>query len=205
MTLDIPKFIENAVRTQSKIHHLDVNVKAVKTDDIPDSVTSLISKDYGEKYLDDADYVTFFWGGIEKDDIEKLFNTVDKALGKSANKLTDKDFKKIRMDDSDEPPVEEPDESREDDENEDDEEEIDIEATEETSDSSDEEEPEEGQDSEEDDEEPDDEEESDVDDEEQDDEDEEELNEDEEEETVEVDVEEKTIPTAYFFLKITTK
>lgn len=207
MTLDIPKFIENAVRTQSKIHHLDINVKAVKTDDIPDSVASLISKDYGEKYLDDADYVTFFWGGIERDDIEKLFNTVDKALGKSANKLTDKDFKKIRMDGSDDQPVEEPEENPEDDENEDNEEETDIETSEETFDSSDEEEPEEGQDSEEDEEESDNDEEVFDFDDEGEDEGENELNEDDED-TIEIGAEENEenmTPTAYFFLKITTK
>ena len=43
----------------------------------------------------DADYVSFFWGPIGKEQIKQLFNVVDKALGKSANKLTDTDFKKI--------------------------------------------------------------------------------------------------------------
>lgn len=176
MTLDIPKFIENSVRTQSKIHHLDINVKAVKKDDVPKSVTTIVYKDYGEKYLDDADYVAFFWGGINKDNIDKLFNVVDKALGKSANKLTDKDFKKINIDD-------------ESDKTED----VEIEVD-------DDEEVPEKPDDEQEDEEKDDEVESSN----EDDEDSKELNEDDE--SLEVDVEEKqSIPVSYFFLKITSK
>ena len=181
MTLDISQFIANTIRTQSKIHHLDINVKATKTSEIPQSVTSLIKKDYGDKYLDDAEYVAFFWGEIAKDDIEKLFNTVDKALGKSANKLTDKDFKKISLNlgDAEEVEVaaEEIDEPEDDDKEEDDNEaEIEIEDDEE-----------------------------DDNDEESLNEDDEEDNEEDDEEKVEVEVEEKKIPTAYFFLKITTK
>ena len=176
MTLDIPKFIENSVRTQSKIHHLDINVKAVKKDDVPKSVTTIVYKDYGEKYLDDADYVAFFWGGINKDNIDKLFNVVDKALGKSANKLTDKDFKKINIDD-------ESDETKD----------VEIEVD-------DDEEVPEKPDDEQEDEEKDDEVESSN----EDDEDSKELNEDDE--SLEVDVEEKqSIPVSYFFLKITSK
>jgi hypothetical protein len=97
MTLDIAKFITNSIRTQAKIQHLDINVKTVSTKKIPESVSVPITSDYGEQYLLDANYVAFFWGAITKDTISKLFNVVDKALGKSANKLTDKDFKKINI------------------------------------------------------------------------------------------------------------
>lgn len=172
MTLDIPQFIANSIRKESKIHHLDINVKAVSKDDVPSSVTKLIYKDYGDKYLEDADYIVFFWGGINKDNIDKLFNVADKALGKSANKLTDKDFKKISMasDDSASEETEDAEETEVDD--------IDVENTdsiedEETSEENNEE----------------------VD----------ELDEDENED-IEVSIEEKPeIPTAYFFLKITSK
>lgn len=191
MTLDIPQFIANSIRTQSKIHHLDINVKTTTKDDIPSSVTSIIEKDYGKKYLDDANYVAFFWGGIGKEQIEKLFNVVDKALGKSANKLTDKDFKKLSLksandntssDDQDED-IEVDDDSISD--VEDDEE--DIEDTEE--------------DVEEDVELDEDDEDVDIDDEVEVDDDD-----DDEQEEVEVDIkEDKPIPTAYFFLKITIK
>ena len=97
MTLDVAKFISNSIRTQAKIQHLDVQTKTTTLKSIPQSVSSIISDEYGKKYLLDADYVTFFWGAITMESIEKLFNVVDKALGKSANKLTDKDFKKINI------------------------------------------------------------------------------------------------------------
>lgn len=97
MTLDITKFITNSIRTQAKIQHLDINVKTVSTKKIPESISTPITSDYGEQYLLDANYVAFFWGAITKETISKLFNVVDKALGKSANKLTDKDFKKINI------------------------------------------------------------------------------------------------------------
>ena len=95
MTLDIAKFISNSIRTQAKIQHLDIRTKTVSEDEIPESVAKIISSEYGQKYLLDADYVSFFWGPIGKEQIKQLFNVVDKALGKSANKLTDTDFKKI--------------------------------------------------------------------------------------------------------------
>ena len=93
MTLDLEKFISNSIKMQAKIQHLEMSTKTVKK--IPESVKDMIVKDYGEKYLEDADYVSFFWGALGKEQIEKLFNVVDKALGKSANKLTATDFKKI--------------------------------------------------------------------------------------------------------------
>lgn len=96
MTLDLEKFISNSIKTQAKIQHLDFFTKTTKN--VPDSVKSIISKQYGENYLLDADYVSFFWGTLGKEEIKKLFNVVDKALGKSANKLTDTDFKKMSID-----------------------------------------------------------------------------------------------------------
>ncbi len=95
MTLDLEKFISNSIKTQAKIQHLDVSTKTVKS--MPKSVESLIIKEYGDNYLLDADYVSFFWGSINKEEIKKLFNVVDKALGQSANKLTNTDFKKINF------------------------------------------------------------------------------------------------------------
>lgn len=95
MTLNLEKFIANSIQMQAKIQHLDISTKTVK--DPPESVKKIILDEYGEKYLDDADYVAFFWGPIGKDEIEKLFNVVDRALGKSANKLTSTDFKKIKV------------------------------------------------------------------------------------------------------------
>lgn len=96
MTLDLEKFISNSIKTQAKIQHLDISTKTVKS--IPTSVKTAITKEYGDNYLLDADYVSFFWGAIGKEEVKKLFNVVDKALGKSANKLTNTDFKKMSID-----------------------------------------------------------------------------------------------------------
>ena len=100
MTLDLEKFIQNSIKTQAKIQHLDISTKTVKS--IPTSVKTAITKEYGDNYLLDADYVSFFWGAIGKEEVKKLFNVVDKALGKSANKLTGTDFKKMSIDEPEE-------------------------------------------------------------------------------------------------------
>ena len=100
MTLDLEKFISNSIKTQAKIQHLDISTKTVKS--VPASVKAAIIKEYGDNYLLDADYVSFFWGAIGKEEVKKLFNVVDKALGKSANKLTDTDFKKMSIDEPEE-------------------------------------------------------------------------------------------------------
>lgn len=97
MTLDIAKFITNSIKMQAKIQHLDINTKTVNSKHIPHEIKSTIIDEYGDKYLFDANYVTFLWGKITKDTIKSMFNVVDKALGKSANKLTDTDFKKINI------------------------------------------------------------------------------------------------------------
>lgn len=115
MTLDLAKFISNSIAMQAKIQHFEMSTKTVK--DPPASVKDLILKEYGEKYLDDADYVSFFWGQIGKDDIDKLFNVVDKALGKSANKLTNTDFKKLKIGDDAEADEEQPAEEHSEDDN----------------------------------------------------------------------------------------
>ena len=100
MTLDLEKFISNSIKTQAKIQHLDISTKTVKN--VPTSVKTAITKEYGDNYLLDADYVSFFWGAIGKEEVKKLFNVVDKALGKSANKLTNTDFKKMTIDEPEE-------------------------------------------------------------------------------------------------------
>ena len=101
MTLDIAKFIANSIETQAKIQHLDMQSKTVLTKDVPQSVMQLITDGYGEKYPLDADYISFFWGKLGKEELKSLFNVVDKALGKSANKLTQTDFKKLDLESQD--------------------------------------------------------------------------------------------------------
>lgn len=97
MTLDISKFITNSIAMQAKIQHCDIKVKTVKENSIPHSVKSVIIDEYGDRYLLDADYIVFIWGAITKNTIKSIFNVVDKALGRSANKLTSTDFKKINI------------------------------------------------------------------------------------------------------------
>jgi len=70
-----------------------VSTKTTKS--VPKSIKDSIAAEYGDNYILDADYVSFFWGDIGKEEVKKLFNVVDKALGKSANKLTETDFKKL--------------------------------------------------------------------------------------------------------------
>lgn len=101
MTLDIAKFIANSIETQAKIQHLDMQSKTVLTKDVPQSVMRLITDGYGEKYPLDADYISFFWGKLGKEELKSLFNVVDKALGKSANRLTQTDFKKLDLESQD--------------------------------------------------------------------------------------------------------
>ena len=43
MTLDIAKFISNSIKTQAKVHHLEVSTKTVGADDVPESVAGLIA------------------------------------------------------------------------------------------------------------------------------------------------------------------
>ena len=179
MTLDIAKFISNSIKMQAKIQHLDINTETVEKDSIPESVSKLITKAYGKKYLLDSDYVSFFWGGIDKDDIKKLFNVVDKALGKSANKLTDTDFKKIDISGSSS--------NNEDAETESDDDKDEVEDIEDEVEDIVDEEPDENFDAEE------------------EIEDDKSLNEDEDEIDIEVKEESPSKPTAYFFLKITLK
>lgn len=123
MTLDVAKFISNSIETQCKIQHCQVKVRTVKRKSVPHEISKKIAEQYGENYMLDADYVTFFWGMIDREVVKKLFNVVDRALGENANRLTETDFKKLELD------IEqnEPDEDDSDDEDSDEEiEEVDV-------------------------------------------------------------------------------
>lgn len=43
----------------------------------------------------DANYVVFFRGNIGKEELKKLFNLTNNALGEDANRLVEGDFKRI--------------------------------------------------------------------------------------------------------------
>lgn len=109
MTLDIKKYLTNLIQKEAKISHFQVKVDAGKASRLKGQVASSIKSTFGDSYLQDADYILFFekseaWS---EDDIKKLFELTNRALGKDANMLSKSDFNKLDMsapatDDSDE-------------------------------------------------------------------------------------------------------
>ena len=97
MTLDIAKYLENLVKKEAKISHFTVKVAAGHTDKLSMSVRSSIQSEYGESYLQDSDFIMFFTktDGWKEGDSKKLFDLVNRGLGKDANGMTESDFKKL--------------------------------------------------------------------------------------------------------------
>ena len=97
MTLDIAKYLENLVKKEAKISHFAVKVAAGHTDKLSMSVRSSIQSEYGESYLQDSDFIMFFTkiDGWKEGDNKKLFDLVNRGLGKDANGMTENDFKKL--------------------------------------------------------------------------------------------------------------
>ena len=97
MTLDIKKYLVNLIKKEAKISHFQVKVDAGKAGKLKGQFAAAIRAEFGESYLQDADYILFF----EKDeawtdaDVKKLFELVNRALGKDANMLAQSDFKKL--------------------------------------------------------------------------------------------------------------
>ncbi len=105
MVLDIPKYLENLVRKEMKVSHFNGKVKVGKTEKLKLVNKQLIQKQYGESFLQDADYIAIFTQD-EADDssMKKLFELVNRALGKDANNMTQSDFKVAKADDAVETP-----------------------------------------------------------------------------------------------------
>ena len=97
MTLDIAKYLENLVKKEAKISHFAVKIAAGHTDKLSMSVRSSIQSEYGESYLQDSDFIMFFTktDGWKEGDSKKLFDLVNRGLGKDANGMTESDFKKL--------------------------------------------------------------------------------------------------------------
>lgn len=97
MTLDIAKYLENLVKKEAKISHFAVKVAAGHTDKLSMSVRSSIQSEYGESYLQDSDFIMFFTktDGWKEGDSKKLFDLVNRGLGKDANGMAENDFKKL--------------------------------------------------------------------------------------------------------------
>lgn len=97
MTLDLKKYLENLIKKEAKISHFSVRVNAGKKERLMGNILRAIQADYGETFLNDANYILFFSrdeGWTDKD-IQKVFDLTDRALGKNANKLSKADFKKL--------------------------------------------------------------------------------------------------------------
>lgn len=98
MVLDPKQLIQYAIRKQNKIAHVPCQTLVFGVDEIPAGILAKIEKDYSKDFLDDADYVAFTRGKIDKDMVEKIFKATDKALGEDANKLVVGDFKELKID-----------------------------------------------------------------------------------------------------------
>ena len=130
MTLDIKKMILNAVRSQQKIHHTDkigvnedpVNSQIFTKEELEThapKATARIKEIFGATFLEDAELVLFFTSkaGFSKDLLKApngtLFKTIDNALSKDANRLTEGDIKSFSFEEeqTEEPEVKEPEET----------------------------------------------------------------------------------------------
>lgn len=124
MTLDIKKMILNAVIQQQKIHHMDrigedpVHAQVFTKTELEEKApkaTAKIKDIYGATFLEDAELMLFFscTSGFSKDLTKSpngtLFKTIDSALSKDANKLSEGDIKRFDFDEeqSNEPEAEE--------------------------------------------------------------------------------------------------
>lgn len=100
MVVNPKTLLQYALRKQNKISHVPCETLVFAKDEIPEDVLKKIEDQYSSDFLDDADFVSFTKGPIDKDMIKKLFKATDKALGEEANKLTEGDFKLLKMKDS---------------------------------------------------------------------------------------------------------
>ena len=78
-----------------KVSHFNGKVKVGKAEKLKLANKQLIQQQYGESFLQDANYIAIFTQD-EADDssMKKLFELVNRALGKDANNMTQSDFKK---------------------------------------------------------------------------------------------------------------
>ena len=98
MTLDIAKYLKNLIKKEAKVSHFTVDVAAGKTSDLKEDVAHSIREQNGESFLQDADYILMCTRteGWKADDIKKMFDLTNRALGKDANTMSQSDFKTLR-------------------------------------------------------------------------------------------------------------
>lgn len=99
MTLDIKKYLKNLIEKEAVVSHFKMSVDAGKASKVKGPIANAIRSAYGERFLDDADYVLFLSRpeGWSSKDIKKVFELTDRALGKDANKLSKADFLPLDM------------------------------------------------------------------------------------------------------------
>lgn len=108
MTLKLDQMLANLIAKEAKVSHFDCGIFVGKASKLRESVKAEVKKEYGESYLNDADYVIIFNGAAvdaSKKSTKKMFSLVDRALGETANMLAKSDFDFIygEPEDSDQP------------------------------------------------------------------------------------------------------
>ena len=94
MVLDISKYIENLIRKEMKVSHFNGSVRVGKTSKLKSIHAQAIKSQYGDSFLQDADYIAIFMkDDADSSSMKKLFELVNRALGKDANNMTQSDFK----------------------------------------------------------------------------------------------------------------
>ena len=95
MVLDIAKYFENLIKKEMKVSHFNGDVFVGKANKIKPTCKQAIQKQYGQTFLQDANYIAIFQQDESNtSSMKNLFNLVNRALGKDANNMTQADFKK---------------------------------------------------------------------------------------------------------------
>lgn len=99
MTLDLAQYFANIIHREGKISHFNCKIFGGETSKLRGKYKSLILKEYGDKYLLDADYILIFKDGDAADSEapKQLFKLVKRALGTNANNLAQSDFKYVEL------------------------------------------------------------------------------------------------------------
>lgn len=103
MTLDVKALLKNLLKKQMSIQHFTAKTEVFAAEAIPSRIKRKIKTEFGDQFLLDANYVVFFRGDISKEELKKLFNLTNKALGEDANRLVEGDFKRISFSTSSSP------------------------------------------------------------------------------------------------------
>ena len=102
MVLDIAKYFQNLIKKEMKVSHFNGTVSVGKAEKFKKIYKKAIQRQYGESFLQDANYIAIFQqDAADTSSMKNLFNLVNRALGKDANNMTQADFKSISLEDQD--------------------------------------------------------------------------------------------------------